>query len=78
MSKEIPDDGDVLNDEIESLAKQCDMPREDIRHIYEHEYKQLNLHSRVKAFLPILCAKHVKQTVRKIKRTRPKVVATEV
>jgi hypothetical protein len=52
---------DIHDSVIESLSVQYQMDEEHIRRIYEQELSKLIPGSRVKAFLPVLCSRHVKE-----------------
>ena len=52
---------DIHDSVIESIAMQYHMDEQQVRVIYEGELSKLNIGSRIKSFLPVLCTRHFKE-----------------
>jgi hypothetical protein len=52
---------DIHDSVIASIADQYQMNVGDVREIYEIELGKLQQSSRIKAFLPVLCSRHVRE-----------------
>jgi uncharacterized protein DUF3562 len=45
---------------VRELARQSDRPLEEVREIYETQFRLLERQARIKTFLPIIAARHVR------------------
>jgi Protein of unknown function (DUF3562) len=63
-------DGPLKTDavaEIESLAREADLPVALVQQIYVHERTKLEQTARIKIYLPVLIHRHVKELLRQVK-----------
>lgn len=50
-------------DAIQSIAEQYSLDEGDVRGLYESELNKLKAGTRITAFLPVLCVRHVKELI---------------
>ena len=50
---------------VRTLADSLDVPEDEARQVYEAQYHLLERDARVKAFLPVLAARHAREVLRR-------------
>jgi hypothetical protein len=66
MSDEPANRSDAIA-EIETLARETEMPVELVQRIYVSERAKLERTARIKIYLPVLVHRHVKELLRRVK-----------
>ena len=56
-------------DAIHSLARQYKVDEKIVKEIYERELEKLTIGTRITSFIPILCLRHAKELIIRVRKT---------